>query len=282
MIILSKKSGIGVIFLLLLSLGVIFLGYRHAANQKEEMMAQANGAQQDKKEETAKEKNLNTDAFEEKRDQLSIVDYITYLQQQKDETTISFYGQLADEEKWPEEVKDFLEEQTGKEVNANRLTKEKTDTYQLAVSEDDKDLTETKTDVVFYLLPSIGDKKRDISLDDSSSYIERSIKKIQKALPESLIVAVTPHPDSSELGNRNSRTLDYTAYMERGIKAAEEMELPIFDLHKDFQEQLDDDKTELGNYLTSDGDILNSKGTALQVQLFQAFLSEPIDTTSGI
>lgn len=279
---MSKKSGWGVAILLLLAVGVIFAGYRYSADKKEELASGANTKENSKTLGKIDEKNNNT--YEKNRDHLSVLDYITYLHTKdgKEQLNIAFYGQLSNEEHVPKEIEDTIQTKTDSNISSNRAVKKEINSYQLAFTELPKEVKEAKASVLFYFMPSLGDKVKDISIADSESYLAQSIESLKKSLPNTLIVLVTPHPMSSELQNYNSRTLDYRDYMKSGIKVTEEMKIPLFDLHTAFEKTLEEDNKELDGLLKQDGILLNTEGEQLTSRLVEEFLKEPIDTTGGI
>ncbi|MDN6625857.1 MAG: hypothetical protein L0K82_01395, partial [Pisciglobus halotolerans] len=181
----------------------------------------------------------------------------------------------------PKEIKDKIQTKTDSDITSNRAIKKEVNSYQLAFTELPKEVKEAKTSVLFYFMPSLGDQVKDISIADSESYLAQSIETLKKSLPDTLIVLVTPHPVSSELQHYNSRTLDYRDYMKSGIKVAEEMKIPLFDLHTAFEKALEEGNEELESQLKKDGILLNTEGEQLTSRLVEEFLEEPIDTTGG-
>ena len=279
---MSKKSGWGVAILLLLAIGVIFTGYWYSADKKEELASGANVEESSTS--LGKINKTNKKTYEKNRNQLSILDYINYLniKDDKKQSSLAFYGQLFDEESLPTEIKNQIQIKTGINLVSNRAVKKEVDSYKLAFTELPMEVKESKASVLFYFMPSLGDKVKDISLSDSESYLAQSIKTLRKRLPDTLIVLVTPHPMSSELQQYNSRTLDYRDYMKSSIGIAEEMQVPLFNFHDRFLEALEEENKDLDSQLKKDGILLNTEGEKLASHLVEEFLEEPIDTTGGI
>ncbi|MBM6615901.1 hypothetical protein JTF06_13500 [Desemzia sp. RIT804] len=280
-----KKKGIFVVVLLFfLTVAVVYLGYSYSNKQQEELIHATSTAavteETNNNEETSEVVDPST--YEEKRDQLSVLEYLKYIGTQNEETAIAFYGQLPEEESWTENTVNDIESTLANEVKTSVLTKAETDSYDLYITNAAQGLVETNAAVVFFMMPALGDQVRDISLGDSADYLKRNVTAIKEVLPDTLVILVSPAPNSSGIDDYNSRMLDYVGYMENGIEEATENNWPLFDIHTAYMEKLEAESTELTATLQEDGYLLNSQGETMVAELFMDQLTKPIDTTSGL
>lgn len=280
-----KKRGIlFVVLLFLLTVAVVYLGYSYSDRQQEELIHATSTAAE--KDETGNNEGttevVDPSTYEEKRDQLSVLEYLNYIGTQNEETAIAFYGQLPDEESWTESVVSTLETELGREVTATSLTKSETDSYDLYITTAAQELAETKAAVVFFMMPALGDHVRDISLEDSASYLSRNVTAIKEVLPDTLVVLVSPSPNSGGINDYNSRMLDYVGYMESGVEEATENNWPLLDMHTAYIDKLEAENSELTAVLQEDGYSLTPQGEEMMAELFIEQLKVPVDTTSGL
>ncbi len=279
---MSKKSGFAVFLLVVLAVGVVFFGMNYSKKQQQELVTVAEKT--DQKDEVATQENASQQiaSYEESRKELSVLDYLKYIGLLKEEVSISFYGDLAQEEPWISATEKYINEQTGSKIKFNRLAYPDYNSYQLISENKVKELAETNSDVVFFQLMPYADQKLDIALDDSSDYLAMNYATIKDVLPEALIVFVSPNPSSSEEGNNNSRTLDYTSYLKEMLTTVEKNAWIDFNLHESYLGKIETDGKTLGNTLTENGKSLNDEGTAIYSTLFEEALNQKVDTTSGI
>lgn len=279
---LSKKSGFAVFLLVVLAVGVVFFGMNYSKKQQQELVTVAEKT--DQKDEVATQENASQQiaSYEESRKELSVLDYLKYIGLLKEEVSISFYGDLAQEEPWISATEKYINEQTGSKIKFNRLAYPDYNSYQLISENKVKELAETNSDVVFFQLMPYADQKLDIGLADSSDYLAMNYAAIKDVLPEALIVFVSPNPSSSEEGNNNSRTLDYTSYLKEMVTTVEKNAWIGFNLHESYLGKIETDGKTLENTLTENGKSLNDEGTAIYSTLFEEALNQKVDTTSGI
>ncbi|MFL2100862.1 SGNH/GDSL hydrolase family protein [Desemzia sp. FAM 23991] len=282
---MKKKGILMVVLLFFLTVAVVYLGYSYSDKQQEELIHATSTAAE--KEETADNEEgtietVDPATYEEKREQLSVLDYLKYIGTQNEEIAIAFYGQLPETESWTGNTVNTLETELNLEVKSTLLTASETDSYELYITNKAQELAETNAAVVFFMIPALGDQVRDVSLEDSKDYLTRNVTQIQEVLPDTLVVLVSPHPTNSAGNSLNSRMLDYVQYTNSGIEAAEENNMPVFDLHAAYTERLTAENIELTTVLQEDGTLLNSQGEELMSELFMEQLIVPVDTTSGI
>lgn len=279
---MSKKSGFTIFLLIILAAGVIFFGMNYSKKHQQELMSVAEQTDQQVEEKTKEDVSEQIANYEESREALSVLDYLKYVSLLKEEVSISFYGDIAEEETWITGAEQYINEQTNSTIKVNRLANPDYNTYQLISENKVNDLAATNPDVVFFQLTAYADQELDISLDDSSEYLAMNYAAIKDVLPEALVIFVSPNPSSSEKGNTNSRTLDYTSYLNEMLSTIETNEWISFNLHESYLEKLEADGIALETTLTEDGKTLNDEGTTLYSTLFEEALNQQIDTISGI
>lgn len=282
---MTKKKGFALIVLFILTIGVIWFGMDYQKNQRAQLLDpsgnEANANSSAKKESSADAVGQLED-FEGKRENLSVLDYLAYLTLKNEAATVSFYGDISEAETWPTAVEKYITEQTDQNVSVRRVAFPDFDSYRLLAENTAATLAEEATDIVFFQLPVYGDQVRDISLADSGSYLSEDYEAIKKALPEALVIFVTPNPSSIRQGDFNSRTLDYTSYLDQSITVAGEKHVPLFDLHAAYEAELETSGLSLSDTLRDDAKQLNDQGTEIYSTLFIEQLNLPIDTTSGL
>lgn len=279
---LSKKSGFAVFLLVVLAVGVVFFGMNYSKKQQQELVTVAEKTDQKDEVVTQEDASQQIASYEESREELSVIDYLKYVSLLKEEVSISFYGDIAQEEPWISAAEQYINEQTGSTAKVNRLAYPDYNSYQLISENKATELAETNPDVVFFQLTPYADQELDISLADSSDYLAMNYAAIKDVLPEALVVFVAPNPSSSEVGNNNSRTLDYTSYLKEMVATVEENEWIGFNLHESYLGKLETDGKTLENTLTENGKSLNDEGTSIYSALFEEALNQKVDTTSGI
>lgn len=287
---MTKKSGFALILLMILTVGIIWFGMDHQKTQKAKLLrtndttaVSSDKAANNKTSSKAQKADLaaQQEKFENNREQLSVSDYLAHLSAKEEKAVVSFYGDFSESETWLSVVEKYITKQINSDIEVHQLAFPDYDSYRLLEENTMTAVAETKPDVVFFQVPVYGDQVRDISLADSGEYVAEDYAAIKQALPEALVVLVTPNPSSSRQGEFNSRTLDYTSYLAQAVKVAEENEFPLFDLHAAFQSEMETQEQDLSAVLKEDGRALNDQGTDLYASLFTEQLTEPIDTTSG-
>lgn len=266
---MSKKSGFAVFLLVILAVGVVFFGMSYSKKQQQELVTVAEQTDQNDEVETKEDASQKIASYEESRGDLSVLDYLKYVSSLKEEISISFYGDIAPKESWISTTEQYINKQVAGSMKSNHLAYPDYNSYQLISENKVIELAATDPDVVFFQLTPYADQELDISLEDSGKYIAQNYAAIKDVLPEVLVVFVTPNPSSSEKGNNNSRTLDYTSYLNEMVSTVEKNEWLVFDLHKSYLEKLETDGLELVNTLTENGKSLNGEGTAIYSTSFE-------------
>ena len=279
---MKKKGILFVILLFFLTVAVVYLGYSYSDKQQEELIHATSTAADTEVIENNDETTETTDptVYEENRDELSVLNYLKYISTKKDATGVAFYGQLSEAETWTEDVVKAIETELSTEVIAASFGETETDSYELYINNTAQELVETNADVVFFMVPALGDQVRDISLVDAKDYLKRNVTQIQEVLPDALVVLVSPSPTTND--SVNSRMLDYTQYINSELEVAEENDWPLVDIHTVYTEKLTVENLALTDLVQEDGFTLNSQGEEFLTELFIEQLSVPVNTTSGM
>ena len=281
---MTKKSGFILFVLVFLTIGVVWFGQDYQKKQKLALL-EMNGSSQINKDDSSSNKEENesskTETFEKNRDKKSVLDYISTVPTEDRKKSVSFYGDFSESENWLTSVEKNINEQANNQVEFTYVALPDFDSYQLLEENSVSTLKEKTPDVVFFQVPIYGDQVRDISLVDSTDYIMQNYDAIKKALPDALVVFVTPNPSSSRKEDYNSRTLIYTSYLDEVLEMVKENNLPLFDLHEAFNGELESANLALESTLAEDGKTLNDKGNEIYSSLFNKELMGPVDTTTG-
>lgn len=280
---MKKKSMILVVLLFFITVAVVYAGYNFSNKQQKELI-QAISAEGEKKESVVPEESVQENDisfYESQREQLSIIDYIKYIELTEKKPAIAFYGQSTEDADWVDNVTLTLEASLSNGLESTSFLKPETDSYDLYITNAAQSLTETSADVVFFMTPALGDQIRDVSIEDSKDYLDRNVNQIQEMLPDALVVLVTPAPnDESE--DYNSRMLTYIDYKDAAVEVAEEIELPLFDIHGKYLDQLEQKDASVETMVEENGVTLNEEGNQLMSEIFNEELTVPVDTTSGL
>lgn len=287
---MNRKS-IGLLLVgFIITIAIILFGKSYSNNKKEELLRQGAAQQQvvkveTKKEEDTKQAELNKklEGFQANRGALSLIDYGTLVEQKKGSLKIAFYGDNVKSEKWTEKVKATFSEKIGsKKVELSQVYFPGYDSNKLTNENKVADLVAVNPEIVFFMLPVIGNQKIDISLENSNQAILANYQAIKEQLPESLVIAVTPTPSSSLSEKFNSRTLDYKSYTAEAEEMLMQNSIPVINLYGLYNEKLQAGGIDLASTLNADGLQLNDNGTSMTAELFNAQLEVPIDRKSVV
>lgn len=265
---MNRKS-IGLLLVgFIITIAIILFGKSYSNNKKEELLRQGAAQQQvvkveTKKEEDTKQAELNKklEGFQANRGALSLIDYGTLVEQKKGSLKIAFYGDNVKSEKWTEKVKATFSEKIGsKKVELSQVYFPGYDSNKLTNENKVADLVAVNPEIVFFMLPVIGNQKIDISLENSNQAILANYQAIKEQLPESLVIAVTPTPSSSLSEKFNSRTLDYKSYTAEAEEMLMQNSIPVINLYGLYNEKLQAGGIDLASTLNADGLQLNDNG----------------------
>ncbi len=242
---MKKKDTFIVIILGIITIAVIGFGFRYRQNKQAELMGtnshseinQSDNFDTRKNEQTEKKRANFLSAFDENRESNTVGDFLQYVNYAKGNSKIAFYGEAADQETWTVNTVHQLKNENGlPELETHYLSTLDSEVLTERLSE----LTEINPDVVFFHTPmplynyiswtEDGPVEKDNITDIISTYAE-----IKHALPNSLVVLVTPFPQATDPESEEEESwhqVDIDALLVR----AEEYAIPVFNLHNEMME----------------------------------------------
>ena len=242
---MKKKDTFIVIILGIITIAVIGFGFRYRQNKQAELMGtnshseinQSDNFDTRKNEQTEKKRANFLSAFDENRESNTVGDFLQYVNYAKGNSKIAFYGEAADQETWTvNTVHQLKNENDLPELETHYLSTLDSEVLTERLSE----LTEINPDVVFFHTPmplynyiswtEDGPVEKDNITDIISTYAE-----IKHALPNSLVVLVTPFPQAADPESEEEESwhqVDIDALLVR----AEEYAIPVFNLHNEMME----------------------------------------------
>lgn len=242
---MKKKDTFIVIILGIITIAVIGFGFRYRQNKQAELMGtnshseinQSDNFDTRKNEQTEKKRANFLSAFDENRESNTVGDFLQYVNYAKGNSKIAFYGEAADQETWTvNTVHQLKNENDLPELETHYLSTLESEVLTERLSE----LTEINPDVVFFHTPmplynyiswtEDGPVEKDNITDIISTYAE-----IKHALPNSLVVLVTPFPQAADPESEEEESwhqVDIDALLVR----AEEYAIPVFNLHNEMME----------------------------------------------
>lgn len=242
---MKKKDTFIVIILGIITIAVIGFGFRYRQNKQAELMGtnshseinQSDNFDTRKNEQTEKKRANFLSAFDENRESNTVGDFLQYVNYAKGNSKIAFYGETADQETWTvNTVHQLKNENDLPELETHYLSTLDSEVLTERLSE----LTEINPDVVFFHTPmplynyiswtEDGPVEKDNITDIISTYAE-----IKHALPNSLVVLVTPFPQAADPESEEEESwhqVDIDALLAR----TEEYAIPVFNLHNEMME----------------------------------------------
>ena len=242
---MKKKDTFIVIILGIITIAVIGVGFRYRQNKQAELMAnnthsevnQSDNFDTRKNEQAEKKRAAFLSAFDENRESNTVGDFLQYVNYAKGNSKIAFYGEAADQESWTvNTVHQLKNENDLPELETHYLSTLDSEVLTERLSE----LREINPDVVFFHTPMplynyiSWTEDRPVEKDNITDIIS-TYAEIKHALPNSLVVLVTPFPESAdpELEEEESwHQVDIDALLSQ----AEEYAIPVLNLHNEMME----------------------------------------------
>lgn len=242
---MKKKDTFIVIILGIITIAVIGFGFRYRQNKQAELMGtnshsevnQSDNFDTRKNEQAEKKRAAFLSAFDANRESNTVGDFLQYVNYAKGNPKIAFYGEVADQETWTiNAVHQLKNEYDLSELETHYLSTLDSEVLTERLSE----LTEIGPDVVFFHTPMplynyISWTEDGPIEKDNISELITTYAEIKQALPNSLVVLVTPFPESAnpELEEEESwHQVDIDALLSQ----AEEYAIPVFNLHNEMME----------------------------------------------
>lgn len=242
---MKKKDTFIVIILGIITIAVIILGFRYRENKQAELMGNNTHTDVNQSENfDARKKQQEEDnraeflaAFDDNRESNTVSDFLQYVTYAKGDPKIAFYGEIEDQAAWAVNAVDQLKNENSlSNLETHYLSTLNSEVLTDRISE----LTELNPDVIFFHTPmplydyvswtEDGPVEKDNISEFISTYAE-----MKQALPNSLVVLVTPFPLTAnpELeGEESWHQVDIDALLAQ----VEEYAIPVFNLHNEVME----------------------------------------------
>ncbi|MDK2780379.1 MAG: hypothetical protein PWP61_676 [Trichococcus sp.] len=293
---MKKKEIVLVSIMGILTIAIVLFGYKYAAAKKEALLSE--GEKQTEavsgtafSQESAIAESDPSEAyaqflaaFAENRSNASVVDYLQYVHHHTKEANVAFFGDVATDAAWAKTAIASIQAEYPLENLTTSFFSHPSDSSSVFLSSQYvQEMVASSPDVIFYSIPTKTDQVVDISLVASTQNIYQIYDEMRAALPDTLIVLVTPPPAEVKMAAWNSRSLDYQNYTNNLVEENSAFTVPLYDLHADFLAELTNRNETLTNFMDAAGLELNDAGQQLYAELFANSLrTKLIDATAGL
>ncbi|MCM3453722.1 SGNH/GDSL hydrolase family protein [Heyndrickxia oleronia] len=273
-----------IVFLVaLMSIGVIFFGYKYwgnieAAAEKEGRLA----IEKINKKERI-EKELLIDRLNPETNQTqSFIDFLRYRFLTKNKAVISIIGGNIGastgastlSNTWTEQLFEKLQADS-EELEALQIVNYSSEGYSTSdlLNGGKIDLViKDQPDLVILGSSLINNYSQSISLEQTTSNLKNIMSKLQTGLPNSKIVIMSPYPIGNSK-NKNSLGLSYLDYLNHSSKLISQNKWDSIDVFKEIENQLTDRNILLVDILANDYIHLNDKGNILLYEVVYKYLN---------
>ncbi len=280
----------------ILTIAIVLFGYKYAAAKKEALLSEGEKQTETVAEIASSQESVVAEsdtseayaqflaAFAENRNSAPVIDYLQYVHHHTKEVNVVFFGDVAADAAWAKSAIAGIQTDFPLENLSTSFFSYPSDSSSVYLSSQYvQEMVASNPDVIFYTIPTKTDQVVDISLVDSTQNIYKIYDEIRAALPDTLIVLVTPPPAESKMADWNSRSLDYRNYTNNLVEENAAFTVPLYDLHADFLAELTNRSETLANYMDAAGLELNETGQQLYGELFANSLrTKMVDTTAGL
>nr|WP_321302483.1 SGNH/GDSL hydrolase family protein [uncultured Trichococcus sp.] len=293
---MKKKEIVLVSIMGILTIAIVLFGYKYAAGKKEALLSEGEKQTEtvsgtaSSQESTVAESDTSEAyaqflaAFAENRSNASVVDYMQYVHHHTKEVNVAFFGDVATDAAWANSAIAGIQADYPLENLTTAFFSYPSESSSVYLSSQYvQEMVGSNPDVIFYTIPTKTDQVVDISLVESTQNIYAIYDEIRAALPDALIVLVTPAPAEAKMADWNSRSLDYRNYTNNLVEENAAFTVPLYDLHADFLAELTNRNETVANFMGAAGLELNEAGQQLYGELFANSLrTKMIDTTAGL
>ena len=293
---MKKREIVLVSIMGILTIAVVFFGYKYAAGKKEALLNEGEKQTETVSEVVSSQESEIAEsdtseayaqflaAFAENRSNASVVDYLQYVHHHTNEVNVAFFGDVAVDAAWAKSAIAGIQADFPLENLTTSFFSHPSDSSSVYLSSQYvQEMAASSPDVIFYTIPTKTDQILNISLVDSTQNIYAIYDEIRAALPDALIVLVTPAPAEAKVADWNSRALDYRNYTNNLVEENAAFTVPLYDLHADFLADLTNRSETVTNLMDSAGLELNEAGQKLYGEMFANSLrTKMIDTTTGL
>ena len=293
---MKKREIVLVSIMGILTIAIVLFGYKYAAAKKEALLSEGEKQTETVAETASSQESVVAEsdtseayaqflaAFAENRNSAPVIDYLQYVHHHTKEVNVVFFGDVAADAAWAKSAIAGIQTDFPLENLSTSFFSYPSDSSSVYLSSQYvQEMVASNPDVIFYTIPTKTDQVVDISLVDSTQNIYKIYDEIRAALPDTLIVLVTPPPAESKMADWNSRSLDYRNYTNNLVEENAAFTVPLYDLHADFLAELTNRSETLANYMDAAGLELNETGQQLYGELFANSLrTKMVDTTAGL
>lgn len=293
---MKKKEIVLVSIMGILTIAIVLFGYKYASGKKEALLNEGEKQTETISEVVSSQESIIAEsdtseayaqflaAFAENRSTASVVDYLQYVHHHTNEVNVAFFGDVAADAVWANSAIANIQNDYPLENLTTSFFSHPSDSSSVYLSSQYvQEMVASSPDVIFYSIPTKTDQLVDISLADSTQNIYAIYDEIRAALPDALIVLVTPPPAEAKVADWNSRALDYRNYTNNLVEENATFAVPLYDLHADFLAELTNRSETLTNFMDAAGLELNDAGQQLYGEMFANSLrTKMIDTTAGL
>lgn len=293
---MKKKEIIIVSLMGILTIAIVLFGYKYAAGKKEALLSEGEKRTESVFQVSSSQESVIVEsdtseayaqflaAFSENRSNATVVDYLQYVHHHKNAVNVAFFGDIATDATWAKSaMADIQADFPLENLTTSFFSHPSNSSSVYLSSQYAQELVESNPDVIFYMIPTKTDQVVDISLEQSAQYIYTVYDEIRAALPDALIVLVTPPPAEAKISAWNSRTLDYQNYTNNLVEENAAFTVPLYDLHADVLAEVANRSETLANFMDAAGLELNEVGQQLFSEMFMNNLrTKMVDTTTGL
>ena len=293
---MKKREIVLVSIMGILTIAIVLFGYKYAAGKKEALLNEGEKQTETVSEVVSSQESEIAEsdtseayaqflaAFAENRSNASVVDYLQYVHHHTKEVNVAFFGDVAVDAAWAKSAIAGIQADFPLENLTTSFFSHPSDRSSVYLSSQYvQEMAASSPDVIFYTIPTKTDQILNISLVDSTQNIYAIYDEIRAALPDALIVLVTPAPAEAKVADWNSRALDYRNYTNNLVEENAAFTVPLYDLHADFLADLTNRSETVTNLMDSAGLELNEAGQKLYGEMFANSLrTKMIDTTTGL
>lgn len=288
---MKKKDTLIVVILGLITVAVIFFGFRYRQENQEKLVNKSNyetinqtesfEARQKKKEEEKRAKFLA--AFDKKRETNTVADFLQYVKYAKGDTNVAFYGEIEEKAQWAvDNMTQLATERAFTEMKTNFVSTLENET----IGERVEDLIGLNPDVVFFHTPMpvqgvVGwDEYGDPVEKDNITEVLAAYDEMKDALPEALIVLVTPAP--KEVDPESEEEISWhQVEIDSLVSQSEGYAIPVFNIHNQVMDHLTTNTLEIASLYNEEGAFTPEAAETLKTMFAENLKTLEIDTTTA-
>lgn len=289
---MKKKEIVLVIMMGILTVGVIVFGFIYSRNQREELanshdyeeISQADSFDERKKKKEEERRAAFLAAFDEKREESTVADFLQYVKYGKGDTAITFFGEVEQDAAWiVDNMNALSNERLFSEMSMNFVsTLDSEEDLEIKTEE----LVATEPDVVFYFAPLPINEIVDWTWEgepieeNNVNEIFTAYDLMKQSLPETLVVLVTPPPAESYESEEGTVSYHQTEIDEM-IAISEEHGLPVYNLHNQVMTHLTENQLSIESLYGENGELTEESRQLVTDFFFNNLKELKVNTTTA-